>query len=179
MKAPIRTSLARLAALFGMAVSMTIATPAQAEVTHIDNAQLRRLIDQGVPVIDIRTAPEWAETGVIKGSHLLTFFDQNGRYDAAAWLAQVQKIATPEQAVVVICRSGSRTLPVSRLLDQAAQYRTVYNVRAGIGGWIKAGLPVAAAAPVPLVSGAAVSSSAGHAAGGASGGASGGAPGAR
>lgn len=121
---------------------MAAAAPAFADVVNIDNSELRKLIEQGVPVVDIRTAPEWTETGVVKGSHLLTFFDDKGRYDASAWLAQVQRIAKPGQPIVVICRSGNRTLPVSRFLDQAAKYRTVYNVRAGIHDWIKAGLPV-------------------------------------
>ena len=129
-------------ALASFSLFLATVAPAFAEVVHIDNAELRKLIQQGVAVVDIRTAPEWTETGVVKGSHLLTFFDDQGRYDAAAWLEQVRKIAGPEQPVVLICRSGNRTLPVSRLLDQAAKYRTVYNVRAGIRDWIKAGLPV-------------------------------------
>ena len=123
-------------------MSLVIAAPAYAEVIHIDNTQLKKLIEQGVTVVDIRTAPEWTETGVVKGSHLLTFFDDQGRYDAAAWLEQVQRIAKPGQPIVVICRSGNRTLPVSRFLDQTAKYRTVYNVRAGIRAWIDARLPV-------------------------------------
>lgn len=131
-----------LRALASFSLFLATATPAFAEVVHIGNSELRKLIEQGVPVVDIRTAPEWTETGVVKGSHLLTFFDDKGRYDAAAWLEQVQRIAKPGQPIVVICRSGNRTLPVSRLLDQAAKYRTVYNVRAGIRDWIKAGLPV-------------------------------------
>ena len=129
-------------ALASFCLFLATAAPVFADVVHIDNAELRKLIQQGVAVVDIRTAPEWTETGVIKGSHLLTFFDDQGRYDAAAWLEQVRKIAGPERPIVVICRSGNRTLPVSRFLDQAAKYRTVYNVRAGIRDWVKAGLPV-------------------------------------
>lgn len=116
--------------------------PARAEIVNVGNDELRRLIDRGVAVVDIRTAPEWAETGVLAGSHLITFFDEKGRYDAAAWLARVRSIAGPESPIVVICRSGNRTIPVSRFLDRQAGYRTVYNVRAGIRDWIRAGFPV-------------------------------------
>ena len=129
-------------AVASMYLLLVVAAPAYAEIVHIDNAQLSKLIEQGVPVVDIRTAPEWTETGVVKGSHLLTFFDDQGRYDAAAWLEQVQRIAKPGQHIVVICRSGNRTLPVSRFLDRTVKYRTVYNVRAGIRAWIDARLPV-------------------------------------
>ncbi len=45
----------------------------QAEVIQVDNDALQQLIDQGIPVIDVRTASEWQQTGVIEGSHLLTF----------------------------------------------------------------------------------------------------------
>jgi len=49
--------------------------------------------------------------------------------------------------VIVICRSGSRTVPVSRFLAEAGRYPTVYNVRGGILEWIAAGLPVESPRP--------------------------------
>lgn len=118
------------------------ALTARAEVTDIDNAELERLMKAGATVIDIRTAPEWEETGIVKGSHLLTFFDERGRYDAAAWLEQVKRVAKPGDPVIVICRTGNRTKPVSQLLDKQAGYTKVYNVRNGIKAWIGSGAPV-------------------------------------
>lgn len=118
------------------------ALTASAEVTDIDNAELDRLMKAGATVIDIRTAPEWEETGIVKGSHLLTFFDERGRYDAAAWLEQVKRVAKPGDPVVVICRTGNRTKPVSQFLDKQAGYTKVYNVRNGIKAWIGSGAPV-------------------------------------
>ena len=56
--------------------------PLRAEVTHVDNTALERLLEAGAPIIDIRTPEEWGTTGVIEGSHLLTFFDARGSYDA-------------------------------------------------------------------------------------------------
>ncbi|WP_295008510.1 rhodanese-like domain-containing protein [uncultured Dechloromonas sp.] len=119
---------------------------ARAEVIDIDNAQLEKLSSSGVPVIDIRLQSEWEETGILAGSKLLTFFDEKGRYDAAAWLEKVKPIARPNEPVIVICRSGNRTKPVSQLLSQQAGYATVYNVKHGIKGWIGAGGQVAPAA---------------------------------
>ena len=115
---------------------------ARAEVTDIDNVELDRLMKTGATVIDIRTAPEWEETGIVKGSHLLTFFDERGRYDAPAWLEQVKRVAKPGDPVVVICRTGNRTKLVSQFLDKQAGYSKVYNVRNGIKAWIASGAPV-------------------------------------
>ena len=115
---------------------------ARAEVIDIGNAELAQLISSGVTVIDIRTQPEWEETGIVPGSKLLTFFDERGRADPAAWLEKLKPLARPGDPVVVICRSGNRTKPVSQFLSQQAGYTTVYNVKHGIKGWIGAGGPV-------------------------------------
>ena len=112
---------------------------AHAEVIDIDNAQLEKLAQSGVPVIDIRLQREWEETGIVAGSKLLTFFDAQGRHDAAGWLEKVKPFAKPNEPVIVICRTGNRTKPVSQFLSQQAGYTTVYNVKHGIKGWIGAG----------------------------------------
>jgi len=114
----------------------------RAEVVDIDNAELAKLIEGGVPVIDVRLQSEWEETGIVAGSKLLTFFDERGRHDAPAWLEKVKPVAKPGEPVIVICRSGNRTKAVSQFLSQQAGYATVYNVRQGIKGWIAGGGPV-------------------------------------
>lgn len=128
-----------------LACLLAFSAVARAEVIDIDNAQLEKLSSSGVPVIDIRLQSEWEETGIVAGSRLLTFFDDKGRYDAGAWLEKVKPIAKPNEPVIVICRSGNRTKPVSQLLSQQAGYTTVYNVKHGIKGWIAAGGPVSRA----------------------------------
>jgi len=109
---------------------------ARAEVIDIDNAELARLMKSGITVIDIRTQPEWEETGILPDSKLLTFFDERGKADPAAWLAKVKPLASPDQPVIVICRSGNRTKPVSQFLSQQAGYAKVYNVKSGLKGWL-------------------------------------------
>lgn len=130
--------------LFGCLVLSALL--ARAEVIDIDNAELAQLIKSGVTVIDIRTQPEWEETGIVPGSKLLTFFDERGRADPAAWLEKLKPLARPGDPVVVICRSGNRTRPVSQLLSQQAAQGKVYNVRNGIKGWIGSGGAVVPAA---------------------------------
>jgi rhodanese-related sulfurtransferase len=122
-----------------LAALLLAAAPVRAELIDIDNAKLRELLASGVPLVDIRTAPEWKQTGVVPGSHLLTFFDEQGRYDARAWVDGLSKIAKASEPVIIICRTGNRTGTVGRFLDQQVKYAKVYNVREGIVGWMKAG----------------------------------------
>jgi rhodanese-related sulfurtransferase len=134
---------------FALATTLFLAAFAvRADVVDIDNAQLERLIKSGIPVIDIRTRPEWEETGIVEGSHLLTFYDERGRADPPAWLDKVKPIAKPGDPVILICRTGNRTKAVSQLLSKQAGYATVYNVRDGIKGWTRERNPVVPAAPV-------------------------------
>jgi rhodanese-related sulfurtransferase len=116
--------------------------PTMAKVTDIDNKTLQTLLEEKVAIVDIRTPEEWKETGVIEGSHLLTFFDKNGRYNVEKWVKDLEQIVQKDQAVILICRTGNRTLPVSDLLDKKVGYKTVYNVKNGIMRWIKATKPI-------------------------------------
>ena len=123
----------QLFVFFCLALSALLA---RAEVIDIDNVQLTQLMKSGVTVIDIRTQPEWEETGILPGSKLLTFFDEHGKADPGAWLEKLKPLAKPSDPVVVICRSGNRTKPVSQFLSQQAGYAKVYNVKSGIKGWL-------------------------------------------
>lgn len=123
------------------------ASAARAGVIDIDNAELAKLAASGVPLIDIRTSPEWEETGIVPGSHLLTFFDERGNADPATWLQRAKAIARPGDPLIVICRSGNRTKALSQFLSQQAGYAKVYNVRNGIIAWAREGRPMVSAAP--------------------------------
>lgn len=116
--------------------------PLRAAVIDIDNTELARLTASGVPLVDIRTAEEWRDTGLIAGSRLITFVDDHGRVDVPNWLAKIQSVANPAQPVILICRSGNRTRAASRLLSEQGGYRLVYNVRSGLIGWISEARPV-------------------------------------
>ena len=116
-----------------------LALVARAEVVDIDNAELAKLLKSGVTVIDIRTQPEWEETGIVAGTKLLTFYDERGRADPDGWLERLKPLAKPGDPVAVICRSGNRTRSVSQLLSQQAGYAKVYNLKNGIKGWTASG----------------------------------------
>lgn len=122
------------------------ALSARAEVVNIDNAELARLAASGVAVIDIRTEPEWKETGVIAGSKLMTFFDEKGRSDPPVWLEKLKTVVKPDEPVILICRSGNRTRSATQFLSQQAGYKTVYNASTGINSWAREGRPMVPAA---------------------------------
>ena len=121
---------------------LALAQVAQADVKHIGNQELQKLLEQGVPIIDIRRAEEWKQTGIIEKSHLMTFFDKRGRYDLPSWLAKLEKIAGKEEPFILICRTGNRTGTISRALEKQLGYKQVYNVKRGITDWKRHGLPV-------------------------------------
>ena len=118
-----------------------ISISAKADVSNIDNAQLKSMIEAGVPVIDVRRTEEWKQTGIVKGSHMMTFFDKSGRYDVKSWLSKLDKVAKPNEPFILICRTGNRTGIISNFLDKELSYTKVYNVERGITSWISKGNP--------------------------------------
>lgn len=113
-------------------------TTAQAGgVINVSNAELQKLLDEGVPLVDIRLPEEWAETGVITNSKKITLFDARGNVNPN-FLAEVQTITTKDKPIALICRTGNRTRAGSQMLVQSG-YKQVYNVTNGIKGWIGEG----------------------------------------
>ena len=125
--------------LTGIIFTLLLSAPLYAQVSNVDNDELEQLMAQGVPVIDVRRPEEWTQTGVVEGSHLLTFFDKQGRYDVNKWMAEFSRIAGPDDPVVLICRTGNRTGTISKFLDQQLSYKKVSNVTKGITHWISQG----------------------------------------
>lgn len=111
----------------------------RAEVTDVDRDALEALIDRGVPVIDVRREDEWRARGVIDGSHLLTFFDARGGYDADAWLDALAEIVAPDEPFVLVCAHGVRSKRIADLLDSRLGYAAVHDASGGIEGFRDAG----------------------------------------
>ena len=107
-----------------------------AEVKEADNQEIISLMQNGVPIIDIRRASEWQNTGVIKQSHLMTFFDKKGNHNIDEWLSNLKKITKEGDPVIIICRSGNRSGIVSKFLDEQADFTNVYNASGGILSWV-------------------------------------------
>ena len=132
--------------LLALALLAFASLAARAEMINIDSAELARLSARGVALIDIRTAGEWKESGIIAGSRLITFYDEQGRSNPPQWLDQVKAVTKPGQPVVLVCRSGRRSDAAAKFLSSQPGYPTVYNVTRGLNGWAGEGRAVVPAA---------------------------------
>ncbi len=122
--------------------ALVAAAPAWAQdVADVDNETLAGLMAKGVPVVDIRTPPEWKQTGVLAGSHTIMAFDDKGRL-APDFVQRLAQVAGPDDEVALICRTGNRTRTISQALARQLGYRRIYNVEKGIKAWIAEGRPV-------------------------------------
>ncbi len=99
-----------------------------------------------ITLIDIRTPPEWKETGVAKGARLVNMLHPQGAPGfTRALLEQVK--GNKDAPIALICRTGNRTSQVQRYL-QGQGFTQVYNVKEGMAGsgggpgWVKRGLPL-------------------------------------
>jgi len=110
--------------------------------TTLKTAQVQEAIKNGVAVIDIRRADEWERFGIIEGSHKLTFFDGQGRYDINDWMDKFTKIVTSkDQPFILVCAHANRTKSVGELLGIQLGYKYVQELDGGINyGWIDKGL---------------------------------------
>jgi len=94
-------------------------------------------------VVDLRTEAEWQASGVIAESHKLQSFDNQGKFDQEKWLANLEKLkSSPDQPVILVCRSGNRSAKVGELLTQQRGINNVYHLENGLQSWIKSGHPV-------------------------------------
>ena len=121
-------SLVRVFKIFWIFVTLSFAG-----YKNIDNQKLQELKDGGVTIIDIRTKPEWDETGVIAGSIKITSHTDKGlEYDS--FVEKLKKEGITENFILV-CRSGNRS---KELGDKLAQdgFDNFYNLQKGIKVWI-------------------------------------------
>ncbi len=122
-------------------VSLLFSTMLFAKFNHLDDKQVLQMVKKGVPIIDIRTPGEWKQYGIIKGAKLLTFFDENGRYDVRSWLQKFSKIVKDKnQPFILYCAHANRSKVVGNFLDKQLGYKNVNELKGGIiYGWIQKG----------------------------------------
>lgn len=109
--------------------------------SNINNVKLEQLLDQGVAIVDIRRQQEWQQTGIVKGSKTITFFDHMGNINPD-FVNDFTSIVKPDQPVILICRTGNRTQAASAAIAQQLGYKNVMNVTHGITGWMAEKRPV-------------------------------------
>jgi rhodanese-related sulfurtransferase len=106
-----------------------------AELRHVDASE--EVVKSGIKIIDIRTMPEWKETGLVKNAIPLTFFDEQGRYDAEVFMKELDKYVSKDTEFALICRTGSRSAAVSELLSK--QGYKVVNIKGGMKSLVNKG----------------------------------------
>jgi len=85
----------------------------------------KTLLNSNLPIVDIRTPPEWRETGLLKGAIPIMFFDQRGNYDARGFLKQLNEKVDTKKPFALICHTGSRTSMVAPWLAKEFGYEVI------------------------------------------------------
>lgn len=106
----------------------------------IDNEQLKQLIKfEDITIIDIRRKEEWADTGVIEGSKMITLYNADGSMHKDFDRKFNAIVKSQEKSFVLVCRTGNRTGFASKALSKDFGYKNVYNLKNGITNWISSG----------------------------------------
>lgn len=125
-----------LCLLAGSAAAQEMSAPDAFEAARADK----------ITLIDIRTPPEWRQTGVAPHAARINMIHPQG---ATGFLNEVlAKVGGDRTApIALICRTGNRTTQVQKFL-LAQGFTQVYNVREGMAGsgagpgWLARKLPV-------------------------------------
>jgi len=96
-------------------------------------------------IVDIRTPPEWKQTGVAQGAVLINMLHPQG---PTGFMNEVlQRVGGDKNApIALICRTGNRTSQVLRYL-RAQGFTNATDIPEGMAGsragpgWLKRGLP--------------------------------------
>jgi rhodanese-related sulfurtransferase len=102
--------------------------------------------NKNMKIIDVRTPGEWVETGIVKGSHTIMFFNEQGQFNVPKFLDALNKVVKKDEKFALICRTGSRTFEISKFLAYKLGYDVV-NLAGGIEKLMKEGYQ-----PVPYIS---------------------------
>ncbi len=139
--------MSALALTVGMvATSWAAETPATLAGTKLVNAaDVKKLLDSGVPVIDTRVAAEYAEK-TIKGAKSVPYKEKSAKdtgFDASQDQFDLSKLPADKAApLVFFCNSGEcwKSYKAS-VVAQKAGYSKIQWFRGGMPEWVKAGLP--------------------------------------
>ncbi len=109
---------------------------------NVDVGDIETLKNEGVVLVDVRTEGEWQETGVIPSSQRVTSHDYTGKFDVDKFVKTLnEKGIDSLTKVLIICRSGNRSIDASRALEQRG-FEHVYNLKNGIKSYIRTGKPL-------------------------------------
>ena len=111
-----------------------------ADIVDVNNEQIKELLKNNIPIVDIRRSSEWDQTGVVPKSILLTFFDKAGNYNYDEWYEKLRLEIDEGKPIILICRTGRRTAIIAKMMEIKEYDNVIYNAKSGITSWIDAKL---------------------------------------
>jgi len=91
----------------------------------------QEILNSNIPIVDVRTPPEWRETGLLKGAIPIMFFNQRGDYNVNAFLSELNKKVDTTKPFALICHTGSRTSMIAPWLSKELHYNVI-NLKGGM-----------------------------------------------
>lgn len=91
----------------------------------------QKFIDSKVPIVDIRTAGEWRESGILAGAIPITFFYADRKPDVPAFLKELNAKVDTTKPFAIICHTGSRTSRLAPFLSDRLHYKVI-NLKGGM-----------------------------------------------
>ena len=107
-----------------------------ADIVDVNNEQIKELLKNNIPIVDIRRSSEWDQTGVVPKSILLTFFDKEGNYNYDEWYEKLLLEIDEGKPIILICRTGRRTAIIAKMMEIKKFDNVIYNAKNGITSWI-------------------------------------------
>ena len=99
---------------------------------EVKNSYLtQQILDSNLPIVDVRTPPEWKETGLLKGAIPIMFFQENGKVDVNTFLKKLNEKVDTSKPFAIICHTGSRTSMIAPWLSEQLNYKVV-NLQGGM-----------------------------------------------
>lgn len=99
--------------------------------------EIEPFINENTPIIDIRREDEFVATGIIKGAHKLTFFNEYGQHDLEKWLKEFKEIVkNKKQKFILVCAHANRTKTVGDFLANKLSYENAYHLEGGMALWL-------------------------------------------
>ncbi len=94
----------------------------------IDADEVAMFASSDALIVDVRTADEWKETGVLAGATLITYFDAQARPLKSEFMEKLNAITLKNKntQIVLVCRTGVRSKFVAQMLDREG-YKNIYN----------------------------------------------------
>ncbi len=105
----------------------------KSQIDEIDPAEVKELIGEGVPIIDVRGSEEFA-TGHLPGAKSIPRGHLESRIEAA--------VPDPSAQVILYCASGVRSAYAARTLQDDMGYEHVRSMTGGITLWKDRGYEV-------------------------------------